>query len=274
MWLAQLQLGELPPQTQHILRAELGHQLAPALQRLRIEDDKMLQHYPPERIAAQITAKAAKKGREPLKTWRRITAVPTLALSALALGLLVLPLSPTNSIGSLSLKNAPDPAILSSPSTESTRSKGLSPHLVIQRLRLDGSIDRLNANSDAKEGDVLQLSYVAAGHRHGVVLSIDGRGVVTLHHPQQLRSSTRLAERGETALAHAYELDDAPDFERFIFVASNSEIDVTRVMAAAQTLVHDADAASRSLALPTPWHQSSFRLPKVPGPSIATSKRR
>ena len=58
------------------------------------------------------------------------------------------------------------------------------------------------------------------GGRFGVLLSIDGAGHVTLHLPESAARRRRADAQGEIRLPSAYELDDAPAFERFLLVTS------------------------------------------------------
>src|SRR5690606_19161898 len=96
---------------------------------------------------------------------------------------------------------------------EGVRLKGQEPHLALHRRAAGAVVERLGEGATARAGDVLQVSYVAAGRRRGAVLSIDGRGVVTLHFPERAGAATELVQEGAVPLAHAYELDDAPAFE-------------------------------------------------------------
>ncbi len=145
------------------------------------------------------------------------------------------------------------------------RIKGLAPRLVLYRQR-DGKIEELRDGDDARAGDLVQLSYMAAGNRNGVVLSLDGRGLVTLHHPARVDAPTALVERGQHALDHAYQLDDAQAFERFVFVTAGDEaLPPAAVIAAARHLAQTGPAARHSrLALPERWQQSSIVIDKRP----------
>ncbi|MEM7153128.1 MAG: ActD-like protein [Myxococcota bacterium] len=149
--------------------------------------------------------------------------------------------------------------------TDPVRIKGLAPHLVIHRQR-DGTIEELSEGAVAHAGDLVQISYVAAGNQHGVVLSIDGRGEVTLHHPSGPQASTRLVRTGLHALDHAYELDDAQSYERFVFITSGHDpIDVPAALDAAQRVTtRGPDARHSPLPLPRRWQQRSVTLEKRP----------
>jgi len=90
----------------------------------------------------------------------------------------------------------------------------------------------LRTNAQVSKGDVLQIRYLAAGKPFGVIASIDGRGTVTFHLPESPGRAAPLAREGERALAHAYELDDSPNFERFLFVTSDVPFDTEEVAGA------------------------------------------
>lgn len=115
------------------------------------------------------------------------------------------------------------------------RLKGLEPRLNVYK-KIDDELKKLGNNAVATNNEIIQLSYVAGEMTYGVIFSIDGRGSVTLHFPENIGEPTRLDSEGEISLEHAYQLDDAPEFERFFFVASGSEIAVPDVLLAAQKL--------------------------------------
>jgi hypothetical protein len=78
---------------------------------------------------------------------------------------------------------------------------------------------------------------VSGNARHGAVVSIDGDGVITLHFPYTPKASTALVASAEPVpLAHSYELDAAPGFERFILVTAAEPIDVTALLSRAERL--------------------------------------
>ncbi len=113
---------------------------------------------------------------------------------------------------------------------DGTRAKGIESRLEV--FRKEGDVARPLAEGDVvAAGQVVQVAYRSAGRRHGAILSVDGRGVVTLHHPASVRGDTRLAPGGRVLLEHAYELDDAPEHETFLFLASDAPIDVAAVAA-------------------------------------------
>jgi hypothetical protein len=112
--------------------------------------------------------------------------------------------------------------------------------------------------------DVVQVLYVAAGTRYGVVVSVDGRGAVTVHLPAAGREAAALAPDRPTPLASAYELDDAPAFERFFFVTSGTAFEVETVTGAARRLASGGNPSEGAalLDLPPSFAQSTFVLRK------------
>ncbi|MGC3999566.1 MAG: hypothetical protein QM767_19825 [Anaeromyxobacter sp.] len=147
---------------------------------------------------------------------------------------------------------------------EDTRLKGPGPHLQVHR-RGPGDVPQpLPDGATARAGDVLQLSCVAAGGAFGVVVSIDGRGTVTLHLPDAPGPAARLEARGAVPLPHAYALDDAPQFERFFLVTSNAPFDAELALAAARRLAASGRADRDPLPVPAPLAQQGFLLVKAP----------
>ena len=149
---------------------------------------------------------------------------------------------------------------------DTVRLKGLATALSAWRKTGDGA-ERLADGAAARAGDVIQLSYLAAGARYGVILSIDGRGVVTFHLPEGWEGGTArspaLDGSGEITLASAYELDDAPAFERFFLVYGDDPFDVSDAAGPARRLAaRPADARRGRLGLPRSLFQASFLLVK------------
>ena len=137
------------------------------------------------------------------------------------------------------------------------RAKGY-PHLVVHRQRERGE-ELLAAGAVVVAGDVLQIEIQAAGARHGAVVSVDGSGAVPLHHPSSVGGDTALAGAA-LVLPHGYQLDDAPDFERFFLVTSDRPIDVRAVVDAATAL--GGGAMTAPLVLPAELQHTSFLLRK------------
>jgi hypothetical protein len=137
---------------------------------------------------------------------------------------------------------------------EPTTTKGLDPSLRLFRQGTDGAVP-LTEDQVARPGDVVQVGYVAGDALHGVIVSIDGRGAVTLHFPADAAGSTALTP-GAHNVPEGFRLDDAPSFERFFLVTSDAPIDVNTVVAAAEALALRGGSTG-SLALPAGLAQTS-----------------
>ncbi|MEO1273493.1 MAG: hypothetical protein AAFX99_35865, partial [Myxococcota bacterium] len=128
------------------------------------------------------------------------------------------------------------------------------------RLRIyrksHGAEEPLSDGHTVYAGDLLQVAYVPAALERGVIISVDGNGQVTRHFPEDESGGDNLLVgrqdgSGLVALSHAYELDDAPTFERFFFVytAPGVMLHTEEVEAAARRLVESGDAAGGALPM-------------------------
>ena len=224
--LERLAAGELPEE----LRRELLHRLEqePAgsrrLAALQASNRAILDAHPPARVAAEIERRhGRRRGRERVR-W--VTGLAGAAAAALCLVLVSPRLFPRT-----------DPNL-------GLRPKG-DPMLAIYR-KGDSGVEQLRAGATVRSRDLLQISYTSAGFEHGVIFSVDGGGGVTLHFPRTRTDSTRL-EGEPRLLPYAYELDDAPGYERFFFVVSRQPLDAEQILRRGQTLGADP---RRSLSLP------------------------
>ena len=134
--------------------------------------------------------------------------------------------------------------------------------ILIYRQNRD-QVELLNNGDKARSGDLIQLGYIPAGKTYGVIFSIDGNAVVTLHYPERSDGSTFLNQEKKNLLASSYELDNAPDFERFFFVTAEKEIDVQKIIFQAEELAGSSQLSkTRDLDLPESYQQFSILLKK------------
>jgi hypothetical protein len=140
------------------------------------------------------------------------------------------------------------------------RIKGLLPGLAVYRKTDTGS-EMLADGAIAHSGDVIRLGYRAAGKPYGVILSIDGRGAVILHLPPDGDQAAPLTNEPTVLLDQAYELDDAPRWERFYFVTGDASFAVQPIMDAARRAASNP-RAQPDLELPRGLEQSIFQLQK------------
>jgi len=134
---------------------------------------------------------------------------------------------------------------------------------VVIYKKSNSEITLLNDGDQIKAGDLLQLAYVPAGKRYGVIFSIDGNGVVTLHYPEKNSSSSILKQEKKNLLSSAYKLDNAPDFERFFFITAMEKIEVQSVLEKAEELALSPESVKTAkLDLPKSCNQFSILLKK------------
>ncbi|MBC8133083.1 MAG: ActD-like protein [Deltaproteobacteria bacterium] len=210
------------------------------LEQIVASNAEILAAHPADLVAAQIRARMAKAASAPItassprvlpsgrRHWTWVWGTPTLALATLAIALWLRPdqvRRPTASETAPGATHVED----GDGNGDGDRIKGLRPNLLVYR-KVGGRIERLAPGAVAHAGDQLQLAYVAAGHRFGAVLSVDGAGHVTFHLPAGGGRAARLRTDGEVALTEAYELDAAPGFEQFVFVSGNTAFDTSSLV--------------------------------------------
>jgi len=228
-------LNELPPEQARELRRMLDSDPASRrrLKALEKSNRTLLEEYPAEMMAVRIEEgfrrrerQGAQKSKAPL--YRRFI-IPALALTTAAI--VVFLVKPFEMGNYTELRDA---------GTDVTRVKGMITGLYIYRKSARGP-EELRDGSTAKANDLLQLAYVSTDNLFGAILSIDGRGVVTVHHPPQGRLAARLELNKKVLLSSAYQLDDAPGFERFFYLSSKHPIYMNEIVEAAERLAKDPD---------------------------------
>ena len=121
-------------------------------------------------------------------------------------------------------------------------SPGLDSHDPLHGFRLKGngvalqvyrktgtSAELLANNTTISENDVLQIRYLAVRDRWGAILSVDGNGLVTQHYPEVGPQSAPLVTGVEFALGYSYRLDNAPHFERFLFLTADNPFQLAEI---------------------------------------------
>jgi hypothetical protein len=256
MWERYL-LDELPGKKRRQLEKQLAQDpaLRAELEAVRLADRRILSAYPPERMIPEILRRAAlaRPRREATRRWRLAwVAAPALALAAFLL--LILP-----------------PLIqrrLARPGEDYIGVKGggvltrATARLQVYRRAGDGG-EQLRDGSVARAGDRLQLAFVPGKQTHGVILSIDGAGAVTLHFPEKADGDTALPGGSRVFLPRSYELDRAPLFERFFFISAQTPLPTAAILEKARALAADrAGAVTAGLDLPGGCEQFSLLIRK------------
>ena len=260
MWERYL-LDELPRKKRRQLEIQLERDpaLRAELEKMRRSDRQILSSYPPERMIPEILRRAALERPRPAapRRWRLAwVAAPVMALAVFLL--LILPpllqrrlvqpggARPEEYIG---LKGA----------------GGLSRATArLQLYRRDGdSSAQLPDGGTARAGDRLQVAFFPGKQTHGVILSIDGAGTVTLHFPEQAEGDTALPGGSRVFLPRSYELDAAPLFERFFFITARAPLPTAAILEKAGALAADrARAMTAGLDLPGGCEQFSLLIRK------------
>jgi len=263
-------LGELPLDLDKKIRwmASVDPDIRAAVKAIESSTREILSLYPPPVFKSELMARLKKARRRPgatrsaLRTQRRGWLVPVSTAAAAFVLLLVV------FVPGLKEKVL---GVFGSAGLGTSRVKGIEAvdtartQLLVFRQKRE-HVEVLADENRARAGDLLQLAYVAAGDPFGMILSIDGRGRVTLHLPTEREGTTALVQNRKFLLPNAIELDDAPSFERFFLITSKAPIDVASVLERAEDLAADLGRAERSeLALPEGLDQFSVLILKGEG---------
>lgn len=245
-------------------RMEADPELARRLAALKRSDEELNRSYPPAWMCRQIERKLERaRSRETRRTWSgyRLWAVPAVAL---VLAVLAVPTLFDQAWRSPRMPAGENEEITPGPGTPSAaggegptvRVKGDEggPRLAIFRKLASGS-ERLKDGAAARGGDLVQISYRSGGLAYGAILSVDGRGAVTRHLPASGEKAVPLAPRD--TLDFAYELDDAPRWERFFLVAGERRFGLEEVM-------EKLAAGDLTLAGDLRLHQFTLKKPRSP----------
>jgi hypothetical protein len=254
--LERYRLGEMsPPEIEELRRRLAADEGLRARLRALDDSDREINHrYPPGWMAARIRQRLRTDSHPAPIVRRRLTW--RLPVSAGAAAVLVMVVG-WQVLGPRDLEPGRRP---SNTAESGVRLKGDS--LVLFRKTAEGS-EVLGDGALARAGDQIRIGYRAARRSYGMILSIDGRGVVTRHFPRQGRRAALLTATGLVLLDHAFELDDAPRWERFYLVSSREAFEVAPVLEAARTVAASAGTnPPPTLVLPAPLDQSGLVLIK------------
>lgn len=247
--LERYRLGELPAADRQAIADRLAgdEALRTRLSSLEQSDREIAGGYPARVMAAAIRQRAsADEYRNVGGRWRAWLVPATVAATCVCV----------MAIAAASLW-------IRQPAPEDTTIKGGGePSLVVHRRLNEGS-EELNRGAVARQGDQVRIGYRASGHSYGAILSIDGRGNVTQHLPRTGDRAAALQSSGTVFLDFAYELDDAPRWEAFYFVASDAPFDLEPVRRAVRQSAGPGQRSPATLGLPRGFVQFLFPLSKV-----------
>jgi hypothetical protein len=264
-WLVeQAAQGELTDAEVAELRARLaaeGRSLDEELDKLRQSDRQVLTQLPRATMGAAIRRRADAQ-HEPRS--RLSMLLPPLALAG-TLGLVILVARSVGDGGTVVTQPAADDEQIGIKGDEAR-----SPRLLVYRQRPGqasaSDSELLPDGARCARGDLLQLAYDRAPDGlYGVLVSLDGAGKVTQHLPEEgAKQAAPLVPVRELRLPSAYELDDAPAFERFVLVTAAQPFAISVALDAATALAQRGLAArSQPLPLAASFRQTSVSLHKM-----------
>ena len=205
-------LSELPEAELESLRSKLAvdPKLRERLAILERSNEAIHQCYPPDWMSGQIELKLKSRAGEGAKsrTQRsgyRLWAAPVVVL---VLAVVMVPVF---------FDRVDD--------SEGLRIKGgeAGPGLLIYRA-LENGTELLQSGELAQGGDRVQIVYRSGGMPYGAIISVDGRGAFTQHLPLKGGLAVPLVARD--TLDFAYELDDAPHWERFYLAVAERHFEL------------------------------------------------
>ena len=247
-WLIErVALGEVPDES--LTDAERRR-----VEEVRADNADILSEYPVSEVVSEIEHRRLRDSSPPpLTKAHRSTKVRYGAMLALSSGLaavLLFSMSVEGPIGEGTID------IL-----EVTRLKGLG--LTIHRKTARG-VESLQTGDSVATGDRIQLGYTLDRKGYGLLVSLDGRGSLTVHLPEEEGDGPQYLAEGVIQLPFSYELDDAPDFERFFFVISDAPFDIKVVTDATKklSLLPKNAVMYQALNLPESLTQRSITLVK------------
>ncbi len=143
------------------------------------------------------------------------------------------------------------------------RSKGLSTGISIYRKKGE-TLEKLAHGQRVKKGDLIQLSYSAERQIYGIIFSLDDRGQVTLHYPENSGDAAKLEGGREVILPSAFELDDSPKYESFFLVTAGDNFTTGQILNDLKSLIQKDSAGKHILKLPEDFTQYNVFLGKEP----------
>lgn len=137
------------------------------------------------------------------------------------------------------------------------RLKGLDDSLFLF-IKRNNTITKLQSNDTVSENDVIQIEYKYPSDAYAVIYSLDGLGNLSTHLPY------RYFETGKTkrqALKQSFKLDNAPNFEQFIYLWSRNPFDSNTIISHIRN-ANDKHVSINNSLLPSGVKMNVIRLKK------------
>lgn len=276
--LEKMALGEISKDERARIEEEDGVEAVnESILAIKKSNSEILHRYPPDQMARQIALRS--KRRRPSIAFRsaavdrgfrlsstRLSVMASAAATVVVIVGLVALLPHITTGGSTGSNGAATGAAApggapSAAASAGIRAKGAGPLLSIYRQN-GSQAELLSDGASASANDVLQIRYNSEGRKFGMILSIDGNHTVTVHLPERSSEAAALSQGQTVTLPYAYRLDNAPGFERFYFIVSDSEFSTKAITARAQVVAEQGAAAVARLPLPAGFDQTSVLVKK------------
>jgi len=234
-------LGELPPlEAAEIRKREsVDDILRLRVEKLRQSNTKILAQYPSDHMIDVIKSKVeARSQKKSMPKWPLVMAATLLCVAIPFIT------SPKDLIHNL-LGDSSSAIEIQKINEDGTRIKGMGPRLEVW-LKKNTDAEQLTEMSEVKAGDEIQLRYASPTLCYALLVSLDGRNVVTVHLSKG--DSAIPVEPGKmNTLPFAYKLDDAPYFEKFFFLISSHPFKISEQNL--DTLLKQKDIQNTSFTL-------------------------
>lgn len=233
-YLEQVLLGEASPELEASIAAD--PQASARLASLRSENEAFLKRYPASLMADQIRKRSKRQGWLKGFTSRLVRFLAGSSTEgqpargvvfAMAGGLpLALVLGFLGLQAFVGSNTGFDDGTMYA--MNDTRTKGMEQGLLVYRQEDAGSRELKN-NSLVEDFGKIQIAFRPGDGNFGFIFSLDGRGRLTLHYPESFGGSMVMLPGSQTLLPFAYQLDDAPNFERFYLAVSKKDFNLQTV---------------------------------------------
>ncbi|MES0490243.1 MAG: hypothetical protein ABUK01_09635 [Leptospirales bacterium] len=236
------------------------------LKKLKQSNIDILQKYPPEKMAALLKQRSqrglSRNYNEPVKFKKRKfnSGLLVPAFGLFIAGLFLYQFLPRAYYQDATLET--DETFEVYTPTDGNRIKGVETKLLAY-TRNGSHVDQLTPQSTLHEGENLQLAYFTSSPGYGVIFSVDGRGEITLHFPSTKKAEQKLQSGKNIYLEFSYELDDAPEFEKFFFLQSEKEIDTEELLKLIKKVAtRGENIKSKNFKVPGQYKQTTFMILK------------
>ncbi|MCR5217087.1 hypothetical protein [Treponema sp.] len=191
-------------------------ELTKALDQLRESDEEIIKTYPVD-LAEDKYFKALLKKRTTSRAGKTVYTLVKFSAAAILVLAFAFPV----------LLKGKEHTV---PVSDGIRIKGNGSNKIRLYCQEGKDVVQLKNGELAEENDLIQITYVPGLYDYGIIFSVDGNGNITRHFPEQGWEAAKLEKTGEEVpLPFSYSLDNAPDYECFIFAASNKSFNLSDI---------------------------------------------